>query len=324
MGEKRVWGVSRGNQGSITDPLTEIVRANQADAERRRMERKDEAEQLEHQVKIKGLEKQAKGEDEAVKSQLAQENEQLKEEVHKKEIQLVAEKLGGQIAQLGKSIQEGADKKTITEQVAEVKQVATDIGLGGGSKFTDVQEALDLVERLKPAAKTLPEQVKDAKDLIDTFGQKTDGGSMAFEIEKMKGDRELAMEQMRDERAGKDREWQLKIKQWEEEREDKKAQIMAEIQTKREGNELLANGIQKLGEVLVAAKGAGVGAATGAIANQIVQAVSGEQGEISCQKCQTIIPISGTDTQLTCPGCGAKYEVQRTPSPEKTEEGVSG
>ena len=316
MAEKRVWGASRGNQGSIGDPVTEIVRANQADAERRRMERKDEAEQLEHQAKVKGLTKQISGEDEAEKVQMAQENEGLKEEVHKKEIELVEEKLGGKIDQLGRSLKEGADKKTIGDQVTEIKQVATELGLSGTTGFADVQAALDLVDRLRPAARTLPEQVKDAKELLDTFGPKeTSGeGTLSLQIEKVKGERELAITKLNAEIAAGNRDFQLKMKQWEMEREDKQAIAGAELAVKKEGNQLLADVVEKLAHIITAAAGGAVaGAGASAIASQVIEAGVGEAGETECPVpgCHTVIPIQEADTGAVCAGCGTQYTIER-------------
>jgi len=326
MSDKK-WGLPVGRQGSLTsDPVSEIMKADQADAARRRMERKDEAEQLEHQAKVKGLQKEISGEDEAQKSQMAQENEQLKEEVHKKEIQLVEEKLGSKIDQLGQSLKEGADKKTISDQVTEIRQVATELGMGGGgSKFDDVQAALDLVERLRPASKTLPEQVKDAKDLIDTFGQKTDGaGTLSLEIEKVKGDRELQLEKLRIERAAGERDFQLKMKQWELEREDKRAIASAELAVKKEGNQLMADVVEKLAHIITAAAGGAVGAAgAGAIASRVIEAREGEAGETECPGCHNVIPISESDTDVICAGCGARYNIERMPV-KTTEEVAAG
>lgn len=321
-GEKKSWGIAFGERGSSNpDPVSEIIRADQADAARRRMDRKNKEEDLEHQVKVKGLEKQARGEDEAEKGQLAQENEQLKEEIHKKEIQLVEEKLGDKIDRLGQSLKEGADKKTISDQVAEIRQVATELGMGGGgSKFEDVQAALDLVERLRPASKTLPEQVKDARDLIDTFGQKTDGaGNLSLEIEKIRGDRELQVEKLRTERAVGDRDFQLRMKQWELEREDKKAIASAELMVKKEGNQLLADVVEKLATIITAAAGGAVGAAgAGAIASRVIEAGEGDAGTTECPGCHTVIPISEADTDVICAGCGARYNIERMP--KATEE----
>jgi len=326
-GDKKSWGIAFGDRGApVSDPVSAIIQADQADAARRRMERKDEAEQLEHQAKVKGLKNQISGEDEVQKAQMAQENEQLKEEVHKKEIQLVEEKLGSKIDQLGQSLKEGADKKTISDQVTEIRQVATELGMGGGgSKFEDVQAALDLVEKLRPPSKTLPDQVKEARDLIDTFGgQKTDGaGNLSLEIEKVKGDRELAVTKLNAEIAAANRQFQLEMRKWDNEREDKKAIAAAELMVKKEGNQLLADVVEKLATIITAAAGGAVGAAAGAGAiagARVIEAGEEEAGEVQCPApgCGTVIPISTTDSDVICAGCGTRYNIERMP--KATEE----
>jgi len=319
-GEKKSWGIAFGERGSPNpDPVSEIMKADQADAARRRMERKDEEESLEHQAKKKDLEKRISGEDEAEKAQLAQENEELKEKIHEKEVESVRVELGGKIDQLNQSVREGASQKSISQQIADIKRAAADMGLGG-SKFEDIQAALDLVERLRPATKTLPEQVKDAKDLIDTFGQKPSGdGNLSLEIEKVKGDRELQLEKLRIERAAGERDFQLKMKQWETEREDKRAIASAEIAVKKEGNQLLADLVEKLAQVITAAAGGAVGAgAARGIASRVIEAGEGEAGETECPSCHSVIPISESADDVICAGCGARYTIKRIP--KSTEE----
>jgi len=317
MGEKRVWGAPRGNQGSITDPVTAIINQSRADSERRRMERQDIIDGLKAEAEKKDLEQKLSGEDKKRMAELEQQNAELLNKIHEKEVEAVRVELGGKIDQLGQSLKEGADKKTISDQVTEIKQVATELGMGGGSNFEDVQAALDLVERLRPAAKTLPEQVKDAKDLIDTFGQKTDGaGNLSLEIEKVKGERELAITKLNAEIAAGNRDFQLKMKQWETEREDKRAIANAELVVKKEGNQLLADVVEKLATIITAAAGGAVGAAgAGAIAGaRVIEAREGEAGETECPNCHTRLAISESDVDVICAGCGARYSIERMPT----------
>jgi len=320
MGEKRVWGASRGNQGSITDPVSELVKQSRADSERRRLERQDGIDELKSEAEKKELEKKISGEDKARMAELEEKNEQLQKQLQEKEIETVRAELGGKIDQLSQSIKEGVDKKSIVDQITELKRAAGELGLGG-SKFSEVQEALDMVDKIRPS-KGLADQFKDAKELLETFGKKeTDHLSpeISLEMKKMDRDLQIRLEEMRDGRADRDRAWQLQIKQWEEERADKNAQIQAEIQTKREANELLSNGIQKLGEVITAAKGAGVGAVAGAVASRVIEAGEGESGETECPGCHGIIPIAEAATSTICPTCGTRYNIERIP---KTEEPV--
>jgi len=327
-GEKKSWGIAFGERGSPNpDPVSEIMKADQADAARRRMQRKDEEESLEHEAKKKDLEKRISGEDEAEKAQLAQENEELKEKIHEKEVESVRVELGGKIDQLNQSVREGASQKSISQQIADIKQAAADMGLGG-SKFSDVQEALEFVERLKPN-KTLPEQLKDAQELMETFGKKETNQfppEITLQLKQMDRDLQIRLEEMRDSRSDRDRDWQLQIRKWEEEKEIKMAQLQAEIAAKKEGNELLAQGIQRLGQVIAAAKGAAAGGVAGAVAggvasgagSRVINAGEGEAGEVECESCHSVIPISESADDVICPGCGTRYAIQRIP--KTTEE----
>jgi len=313
MGEKRIWGAPRGNQGSITDPVTAIMNQSRADSERRRQERQDGIDELKSEAEKRELEKKISGEDKQRMAELEKKNEELQKQLQEKEIETVRAELGGKIDQLSQSIKEGVDKKSIVDQITELKRAAGELGLGG-SKFSEVQDALDMVDKIRPS-KGLSEQVKDAKELLETFGKKeTDHLSpeISLKMKEMDRDLQIRLEEMRDRRADRDRDWQLKLKQWEEEREDKKTQIMAEIQVKREGNELLAGIGEKVGEVILAAKGA-VGAGAGAIASRVITAGIGDAGETECPGCHTVIPISESDADVICAGCGARYSIERTP-----------
>lgn len=324
MSEKRIWGAPRGQQGSISDPVTELVKQNRAEIERRRLERQDSIDELKSEAEKKELEQKLSGEDKQRMADLEQQNEELQRQLHEKEIETVRVELSGKIDQLSQSIKEGASQKSIGQQIADIKQAAADMGLGG-TKFDDIQAALDLVERLKPTARTLPEQVKDAKDLVETFGTKTDGGNLSLEIEKVKGDREMALAKLNADIVAGNRDFQLKLKQWEEEREDKKAIASAELTVKREGNQLLADLVEKLAQVILAAKGGAVAsAATGAIASREILAGEGDSGEVECPGCHGIIPISEAVTNAICPTCGTGYSISRIakPASEATKVGA--
>ena len=77
----------------------------------------------------------------------------------------------------------------------------------------------------------------------------------------------------------------------------------------------MADGIEKLGQVITAVTGAGAvaGAGAGAITSRVIEAGEGEAGETQCPVpgCNTVIPIQEADTGAVCAGCGTQYTIER-------------
>jgi len=137
---------------------------------------------------------------------------------------------------------------------------------------------------------------------------------LSLEIEKVKGERELAITKLNAEIAAGNRDFQLKMKQWEMEREDKRAIANAELVVKKEGNQLLADVVEKLAYIITTAAGGAVGATgAGAIASRVIEAGEGEAGTTECPSCHTVIPISESDADVICAGCGTRYSIERMP-----------
>jgi len=314
---KKSFDMILGKRGSFDpDPVTEIIRQNRAEAERKRLERQDRLDELKAQAEEKELQGQLSEEDKKKMKELEDKNQKLQEAVQKGEIDRVRVELGGMINQLKESIESGASKKTISEQFAEIKQVAADIGLGGSKISEQFQEAVALVDKIRPS-KGLAEQVKEAKELLEPFKEKTGElpAEISLKIREMDRDLQLRLEEMKDERAQRDREWQLQVKKWEEEREDKKALTEAEISAKKDGNVLLADGVQKIAELITAIKpGVAGGVAGKAVNPPVIEAGLDESGEVECVNCHNAIPISAdSSSSVTCPLCGTSYPIKRIP-----------
>ena len=313
---KKSFDMILGKRGSFdSDPVTEIIRQNRAEAERKRLERQDRLDELKAQAEEKELQGKLSEEDKKKMKELEEKNQSLEERVQKAEIDKVRVELGGMINQLKESIESGASKKTISEQFAEIKQVAADIGLGGSKISEQFQEAVALVDKIRPS-KGLAEQIKDAKELLEPFQKEKElPAEISLKIREMDRDLQLRLEEMKDERAQRDREWQLQVKKWEEEREDKKALTEAEIAAKKDGNVLLADGVQKIAELITAIKpGIAGGAASKAVNPPVIEAGLDESGEVECVNCHNAIPISAdSSSSVTCPLCGTSYPIKRMP-----------
>jgi hypothetical protein len=271
-----------------------------------------------------------------------QERDQAIADKHKAEIDSVRTDLGSKIDHLTESLQSGASRKTIADEIGDIKKAATELGMGG-SKVSEIRDLMSLVETMNPR-KNLVEQLKEAKELLSTLqppqekpkGLSLDGmpAEIVLQLKKMDTDLQVTLEQMRDKRQRDDHDFQITLKKWEEEREARRAEIEGKLTVERERNQLLAGGITMFGR----AAGKGVADAFSesepGIARQPSQPAQPPQGKsyhveldegeaatMQCQKCRSPIEVVATTKIAECLNCHEKYNVLRkAPSSEVTPE----
>jgi hypothetical protein len=278
-----------------------------------------------------GLAEQIKGKDAALEK-AGKEKDELKDQLHESQVQLIQKELGGKIDQLSEAIKGGASPKSISEQINEVKKAAESLGLGG-SKVSEIREIMGLVTSLSPQQKGLAEQVKDARDLLATLqpeGKKeglVEGvpASVALEMKRLETNTNLEIEKMKDERQRRDQEFEVTKLKWEEERDLRRQEVDGKIAVERERNSILAGGLEIIGRAAGKAIGemasgaaAGPGSTIqgehGAPMKYKVPAVEGAVGDIECPNCKTAVGIGPTTELATCAGCGSQFEVKRVPA----------
>ena len=322
MSDNKKWGLPAGRQGSLPgDPVTEIVRQNRAESERKRLERQDRLDELKGKAEEKRIEAELTGEEKQKMTQLEQEKAELQKDLGKMEIAQVKTELGGKIDQLQRSIEGGASKKSIAEQIAEVKQVATDIGLGG-NRFSEIQEALALVDKMRPN-KGIAEQLKEAKELLEPFEGKNASAQVApeiaiqlkkvdIELKKMDIDHQIRIEQMRDERDRRDKEWALTVKQWEDDKELKRAELTQKAAADAERMQFMKGTVNTFGKVIGQSfmEDGGV-AATAQQKKFTIFATTGEEADVECPGCKASIFLPPDANDLICPTCGSIGKVVR-------------
>jgi len=309
---KRPWNMSFGEVGTNPpDPATEIIRRNMAERDAKKMERMDETETLKHEAEKKRLKKEISGDEMEEKKKIEDENRKLREEVHEKEIQVVRTELGGKIDELAKSMASGASKASIADQIGEIKKAAGELGLGG-SKFEDITNMLDVVEKIRPS-KALPDQIQEAKALLESFGAGTKGASdtVTLELKKLESQTNLEIERMRDERSRRDKEWDMEKLKWQEERELRQQEIQGKLALERERNSMLSGGIDRLGRVFAQATedGGASGVAT-KVGAKVIDATEGDFGEVQCS-CGGVVPVAKDSLRAICPQCETVYKVNR-------------
>ena len=309
------WQVRVGSRGNPagSDPISEAVRANLAASQQRDMERKSEIADLEHQerksdleAKIAQKEKERKGENVMA--------EELKEERAERK---VAEKALKDAQLENVKIELQGDIKRLAE-AAERKGESADF-TKAFEKLTDTAKLLGYTPPSVLEKKTFAEQLKEALDIAQQFGYaKGDGSQVTLQMKKMDTDVQLQLAKMEDDRLQRKQEWDLRLKQFDEDKQNKKDEIEAKIAVERERNTLLSNLITELKEFGSQVMGKPSGQVA---APQVIDAGEGESGDISCPSCSSVIPIGSTDAKATCPGCGAAYPVRRIPKPPEPAAG---
>jgi len=257
--------------------------------------------------------------------EIEKENKELQKQVQESRIEIVQKELGGKIDHLSETMKAGATPKSIGEQITDIKKTAGELGIGE-SRVSELKNMADLIASLTQS-KGLGQQVKDAKELLETLKPERETevsgipASIALEMKKMDHDVQLRIQQMEDERLDRKQNFDLKVKQWEEDRELKRDEMTAKIQVERERNEFIGGGLERLGRVFAQAtsegSSQGVGASRHGVSAPIIEAGEGDFGEISCPGCQSNVPIARDATRAVCPGCGQNYTVKRVPVKEE-------
>jgi len=247
---------------------------------------------------------------------LREENKKLLEQLHRADIATIKSELGGKIDQLTDTVNKGASRDKISDQIEDIKKTATALGLGS-TKMSELNEMMSFIEKLRPT-KDLADQIKEAKELLKNIEpQKGEGtpelpASIALQMKKMDHDLQITLEKMADERQERQHKFELTMLEFKDNRDFRKAEIDAKIAVERDRNELLGNLINRFGAA--AAKGAvdagGIGAK---VSNQVIEAGEDEFGEGPCPSCGSIIAIAKDATQAICPNCKTFYTIHRIP-----------
>jgi hypothetical protein len=259
-----------------------------------------------------------------------QERNKAVEDKHKAEIDIVRTELGSKIDHLQESWQGGASKKTVGDEIADIKKAASELGLGG-SKVSELRELMGVIQTLNPK-RNLAEEIKEAKELLATLQppekekQGLVGGfppEIALQIKKMDADLQLHLEQMRDDRLRRDQEFKFEIKKWDEERDMRRAEIQGKVQSERERAEMFAGALQTIGKAAGEAYAENLtkgGAPLGSSPRETygIRLGESEQGTFECPHCKSPIGVGPTSINARCVTCGGTFPISRTPRPGTT------
>jgi len=254
-------------------------------------ERTENPFQVKGQINVGNIDLQAEREEtrrQAVEAQqaMANEMEKQRQEAQLLREQLAQEKMEGlkntlltqlnqQNQQLSNLINSQASKGSIVDQIKAMKATAAELGLVDGNAGSSASLQVEL-KRLE------------------------------FELEDRRHAHEMEILRLTDEREYNRKKLDL---------EDKR--LEAELEEKRKSREQLAQAPLMIGQAIgQAMKGGGEPAAPTNIINAPapsghIDAPPGEAGELECPGCQTTMSFGPTQKLAVCPGCDARFTVNR-------------
>jgi hypothetical protein len=146
--------------------------------------------------------------------------------------------------------------------------------------------------------------------------------TIALELKKMDTTLQVQLEQMKDDRQRRDQDFQIKIKQFDQERADRIGEAQARIQVEQERNKMLAGGLETVGRAIgkgIAEGGHQIGGLAGSVAGKAAQPPPSyhielgkdEAADFACPNCSARIAVGPDSTKARCVGCNSTFPIIR-------------
>jgi len=301
--------IFKANPEPSSNPVDEVKKA--ADHIRVVSEVQNTAAQL---VGLERLEKERK--------EMEEKLEKTKEELEKARQQALERELA-EIKQELKKAQEQRDIPAIKELEHKLEEARE-------AYHREQLEALrkEIAELRKSggAGINLAEEIKRIRETAQELGLRPNAPTetppdILLQLKKMDHDLQIKLEEMRDERARREKEWQLTLKKWEEEREMRRAEIQQKYEAEREKIETLKSSFDRAVRIITRALTEEEEEIPSQISQQYyVEAGEGEMGEFSCPKCGSAVSIAPDAIKAICAGCGFTAPIKRVSREKETNE----
>ena len=148
--------------------------------------------------------------------------------------------------------------------------------------------------------------------------------TMLLQMHKMDADLQIQLATMADESSRRDKEWQLTLRKWDEEKEMRHGEIQLKYQAEKERNGMLMGGLTKIGEMVAqstvaAPQGVSERAPEGAEIKEKapgpkvrdIQVAEGETGVFPCSDCGQNVAVADDAVNAVCANCNTVYRVHR-------------
>lgn len=229
--------------------------------------------------------KQMRLEAEQSAARQGQVNDELREKLHSKEIEVLRVTFQAQMDMLTRALESNkANQKSLLDQLADVRETAKALGLA---------------------------EPHGAGDLM-----------IQVELKKLDLDHQMALRKMTREEKQQDRQFQLDLRRLDDERDSKKAELEMKRKSSEfwQGAPALIG--QALSDGMKARQTEGRVAEADSPpplkerGKFHIEVGRGESGEVDCPECGTVIAVGPTARKAVCAGCGLEAPIRRA----KTEE----
>jgi DNA repair exonuclease SbcCD ATPase subunit len=201
------------------------------------------------------------------------------------------------------------------------------------TRFNYLDNQIKELSNMKAAGASqtdLDQQIKQIKAAATELGLQPPSGTtmspeLQVQIKQMDINLQLQMEQMKDERDRRDKEWQLTVRKWDEEKEQRERELASKVAVEREKMEIVGDFVKKIGVTFAqASTAAGQETTAGKVASQAIEAGEGDFGEINCPTpgCRGTIAVAKDAVKAVCPSCSTVYDIQRIAKEPKVEPEV--
>ncbi len=311
-----------------SDPAMEGLRQAQSDSEQERLKERRELEKKEHEKNM------AKATAEARKAMREVEGEPLTDALLRKIID---------------KIDPTASEQQARQQMDEIrrrleKTESENKDLQGQLYAKEVQRLSDRLDQLMAELKkkqegeagrrTAEEIIKEATEVAEKLGYARSTGpeipyDVQIQLKKMDMDLQVRLAEMKVESERRDREWELTLRRWDEEKAIKREEIAQKVTSEKDRMQFMTTGLQRVGRIIgsmlkgEAVPGTEAGAGAEAPKSYHIEAGEGEEGEVTCPnaECGSTIFIAPDADKVVCDQCGQGIGITRKPKPAAAKKG---
>jgi hypothetical protein len=266
--------------------------------------------------------------------ELRKQVDEAKEAQQKTEHELAEERqnqLKNQITNLQTEMTKLFDQKGPNQEVAKLmQQLEQTKNELIQNRFDYLDKQIKELTQLKVSGANqtaIDQQIKQIKAAASELGLQAPSGNtmspdLQVQIKKMDIELQLQLEQMKDDRDRRDKEWQLTLRQWDEKKELMQGELAAKVAAEKDKMVLAGDFVKKIGGTFARATiDAGQEMTAGKVASQVIQANEGDYGEMKCPApgCGGTIAIARDAVKAICPSCSTVYEIQRIPGGQEIE-----
>ncbi len=244
--------------------------------------------------------------------------------------------------------------KKITETSSEDKAIIRDLGVklevakSESTKlmFDTLTNKINDLEKMKVESAPTTDIAKQVKGIKEAFHELGLAGAqqastslppeMLLRMKKMDFDMQESKEDRADERSRRDKEWQLTVRKWDEEKSYKSTELTIKAGAEKERNGMLMGIVQTIGETVAKATTVAPAEATtvtekaqirttqkeavsenkgekpvGAVP---VQVPEGQSGQFECVNCAGLVAVAEDAEGAMCAECETIYSVARVPA----------